>query len=361
MKISSYNVTDVAYHYIGLRVLAGLPETARREEQTNTISQSIKKYVIDKALRLLLPEPAGTFETVGEKICQELVHFKFAKSVSKAYQLTDDGRQVLDLLNNRKHVELRRVMVKVHLETYNNLRAVVKKYLQTDGIRMPIIEASQISNNGYIHRLLEPTFKEDTQVKLISFQENLKDKSPKKIEEFLRGEILHSVLPDINISLFRSLSDRLVSLRLLNIMKENINGCEFTTSYSPCVAASPPHPWYVKLDLSLPIEDIDFAIYFCEPDMASKTTQDKLLAALDLAFSKLSPQAGYYDLPEIRDFVCRHLKIPEVSFDEGLNYLLDLQPSPLTAGLRYERISGRRKPLVRTSQISQIHNLIRKT
>lgn len=77
----------------------------------------------------------------------------------------------------------------------------------------------------------------------------------------------------------------------------------------------------MKLDLSLPIEDVDFAIYFCEPDMSCERTQDKLLAALDLAFSKLSPQAGYYDLPEIRDFVCRHLKIPEVSFEEGVNYI----------------------------------------
>ena len=32
MNITSYNVTDVGYHYIGLRVLAASP-TAPREEQ----------------------------------------------------------------------------------------------------------------------------------------------------------------------------------------------------------------------------------------------------------------------------------------------------------------------------------------
>ena len=68
MRITSYNITDISYHYIGLRVLAGLPSTARREEQTNAISRNVLKYVSDKALRLMLPEPKGTFEIVGEKV-----------------------------------------------------------------------------------------------------------------------------------------------------------------------------------------------------------------------------------------------------------------------------------------------------
>ena len=50
MNISSYNITDVGYHYIGLRVLGNLPSTARREEQTETVSRSVRKYVSDKAL-----------------------------------------------------------------------------------------------------------------------------------------------------------------------------------------------------------------------------------------------------------------------------------------------------------------------
>ena len=41
VNITSYNVTDVGYHYIGLRVLAGLPSGTRREEQTGTISRSV--------------------------------------------------------------------------------------------------------------------------------------------------------------------------------------------------------------------------------------------------------------------------------------------------------------------------------
>ena len=52
--------------------------------------------------------------------------------------------------------------------------------------------------------------------------------------------------------------------------------------------------------------------------------------------------------------------IPEAAFDEGVNELLDVQPSPVTVGLTYEGISGRRKPLVRARQSIQIFNLIRR-
>lgn len=95
MNISSYNIPDVGYHYIGLRVLGGLPAAARRDEQEETVSRSVRKYVSDRALRLILPEPRGTFEAAGEKVCRELVHFGFANSAKGAYELTETGKEAL--------------------------------------------------------------------------------------------------------------------------------------------------------------------------------------------------------------------------------------------------------------------------
>ena len=94
--------------------------------------------------------------------------------------------------------------------------------------------------------------------------------------------------------------------------------------------------------------------------MSDEDTQRSFLQTLDAAFSELSSQAGYYDLPEVRDFVCERLRIPEAAFDEGVNYLLDRQSSPLTVGLHYEGISSRRKPLTRNRAPVQIYNLIRR-
>lgn len=359
MKISSYNITDVSYHYIGLRVLAGLPTTARREEQIKTISRSVLKYVNDRALRLMLPEPQGTFEIVGERICQELVHFKFARYIKGGYKLTDAGKNALKLLNEHEYVELRKLIVQVHLQTYDNLRAVFQRYLEISYICLPVVEARQLATENYVQYLLEPTFNSEASVIATDTLKNLQVKSPSKIEGALREKVFRRIFPNmrVSVSLFQALVDRLVSLRLLNVMKTRINGCDFAKSYSPCVRQSPSQSWYVPLDIYL-YSGEPFLFYFCEPNITDKKNQGQFLQAIDEAFSKLSPQAGYYDLPEVRYFVCDRLKIPDAAFDEGINHLLDLQLPFLTFGLRYEGISSRRKPI---NSHNQIYNLIRKT
>lgn len=361
MRITSYNITDVGYHYIGLRALGGLPPTARREEQTSAISRSVLKYVSDKALRLMLPEPKGTFETVGEKICQELVHFQFAKPVRGGYELTEAGRAVLELLENHRHVELRRIMAKVHLQTYDNLRLVVEKHLELGSIWRPVVNAEQLDGAEYVEKLLEPTFREEAQTKAAVVLANVEHRTPKKLEDALRELVLQRSITEMPTRepLFRSLCDRLVSLRLLNIMRKAMGGCEFAKSYSPCVAQSPPHAWYTLLKVPLSSGE-SYTIFFSEPDVEDPETRRLLLRAIEEAFSTLSSRAGYYDLPEVRDLVCECLRFPEASFDEGVNRLLDLQPCPLTVGLQYEGISARRKPLVRGRGTTQIYNVIRR-
>ena len=360
MNITSYNVTDVGYHYIGLRVLAGLPSTAQREEQTRTISRSVRKYAIDKALRLMLPEPRGTFDTAGGKICQELVHFEFARSVSRAYELTESGRAVLNLLENHQYQNLRRVMIEAHLKTYDNLRLVVQKHLELDGVWRPVVEASKVGDSEYIARLLEPTFGDAANEQATEVLSDLIDTNSSKLEDRLRNIVLKQILSGARISesLFRSMCNRLISLRLLNLMKSERQGCEFDKSYTPCVDSYPAQQWYTPLEVHLKSGD-SFTIHLCEPDIADSQTQDKLLQAIHGAFSGLNPMAGYYSLPDVRDAVCEHLKIPEAAFDECLNYLLDLPTNPFTMGLQYEGISSRRKPFVRDRGSVQIYNILR--
>lgn len=364
MNISSYNISDVGYHYIGLRVLGGLPATARRVEQEETVSRSVRKYVSDRALRLMLPEPRGTFEAAGEKVCRELVNFGFANSVKGAYELTEPGKETLSLVEGRKHTELRRVMARVHLETYDNLRAVALKHLELGYIWRPIVETSKLGQKGYLRKLLEPSFGEKATSLAESVRESHQGDGAKKIEDALQSRLIAQALPGVRVTvpLFRSIADRLVSLRLLNIARDSttVKGCYFLKSYSPCVDATPPHSWYTPLAVN-PSAAPPFTLYFCEPDMTNPETGQKFLAAMDRSLEKLEPQGGYYDLPEVRDRVCAELRIPEAAFDEGVNQLLDLQPAPLTMGLTYDNISGRRKPLVRQRGSSQIYNLLRRT
>ena len=362
MNITSYNITDISYHYVGLRVLNGMPSTAKRGEQIEAISRSVLKLVRDRALRLMLPEPTGTFKTVGGKICQELSHFQFARSKSGRYELTQAGEEALYLLNSQQITDLRRLMVRVHLQTYDNLRVMVRTHLENGPILSPIVTSERLSQvDDYVQRLLEPTFGKDAGIIAAEVLDSLPRKSPSKIEDALRAKILGYIMPKqkMRTALFRAMSDRLISLRLLNKPRIVLRKCEFDKTYSPCVIGVPQRPWYEIL--KIPLADGEFyEFYFCEPDMTKKDHQELLLEAIDKAFSILPMVSGYYDIPDLRDWVCKHLMIPEAAFDDGINRLLDRTPPLLSVGLHYDKITSQRKPLVRTSQTAQLHNLIRR-
>ena len=276
MNITSYNVTDVGYHYIGLRVLAGLAPSAPRNEQTETISRNVRKYVSDKALRLMLPEPRGTFETAGEKVCQELAHLGFARAVRRSYELTDEGKSVLALLNGRLNKELRRAMIRAHLETYDNLRLVVKKHLQLQAIWRPVVAADMPDDRDYITRLLTPAFGEDASNKADELLVTHNGASAKMIEDELARLVLRQAVPEmrIGVPMFRAMCDRLLSLRLLNQVRKVGDGCEFLKTYSPCVESNPPNDWYTALDIRLSSGE-RFPLFLCEPTMTTvETTQE---------------------------------------------------------------------------------------
>ena len=361
MNITSYNVTDVGYHYIGLRALDSLAIGTRRDTQTSAISLNVRKYVSDKALRMMLPEPRGTFETSGVKIAQELTHLGLAASVKGSYELTDEGRTALDLLNNRRHRELRRFMVRAHLQTYDNLRIVVKRHLVLSAVWRPVVGAENPVGSEYLASLLAPTFGSEAEEQADQLLSTFNGDGPKKVEDALNRLILRRAVPEIRIGvpMFRAMCDRLTSLRLLNQMRTYRDCCEFLKTYTPCVDKAPSNDWYAFLDVSLASGE-SFPIYLCEPDMAEDGTRQNFLAAVYKAFGKLTPTAGYFDLPEVRDTVSEYLRVPEAAFDEGLNRVLDLSPCPLTVGLTYEGTTGRRKPLVRDRGSTQIFNLVRK-
>ena len=365
MNISSYNVTDVSYHYLGLRVLDGMPGTPTRTEQIENVSKNVHKFVSDRNKRLMVAAPGTSFRGTGGKICQELVHFQFVKSLGKGdgyrYSLTKSGRHVVDLLAARNGVELRRLMAQAHLRTYENLRSVVQNHITGGPVWRPIeVKAELLRQDNYLQNLLEPTFGPEASAIATKIRVEHCAESPSKIRDALHGQVIEKFLPNqrMGVANFRGLCARLSTLRLLNLRRATANGHDFYKTYSPCLLGTPSRHWYTPLDVPLSTGET-YHLLFCEPDMADHTNQGILLNSIDTALTSLSPISGYYDIPDVRDAVCEALLIPEAVFDEGLNRLLDRTPSPLSVGLHYNGISAHRKPLVRL-QTNQLHNLLRR-
>lgn len=365
MNISSYNITDVTYHYIGLRVLDGMSAVSERAEQIEAIASNVLKFVSDRNQRLMVAAPSTTYHVTAEKICTELEHFRFVKSQGKSgggrYDLTDSGQQILDLMAAQKAVELRRIMASIHLRTYDNLRAVVQNHITAGPVWRPLqVKGEQIGQAGYLETLLAPTFGSDASSVAATIHAEHRGESPSKIRDALHARVIKRFLPDqrMGVANFRGMCARLTTLRLLNLRRATVKGCEFYKTYSPCLTEAGPYDWHTPLEVSLPNSET-YRILFCEPDMAESDNQGILLGAIDNAMRVLTPVAGYHDLPDVRDTVCEDLLIPEGAFDDGLNRLLDRTPSPLSVGFHYEQISANRKPLVR-HQTNQLHNLIRR-
>ena len=252
-------------------------------------------------------------------------------------------------------------MALVHLKTYANLQAIVHCHIARNEILSPSVETTRAIDAEYVAALLRPTFGRAAETEAEAFLSQTNDRSPKKIEDALRERVLRELIPQhsIGVPLFRAMSDRLISLRLLNAMRLSCDKAEFYRTYSPCVEGPPTRKWHHRVTTTLAAGGT-YAIYFSEPDFEDEETRKSLLNALEEAYAVLPDQAGYFDLPEVRDFVCNKLLIPEAAFDEGLIALLEKPKSPVTLGLTYERITGRRKPLVRSGKSTQIYNLLRR-
>ncbi|MCY4475627.1 MAG: hypothetical protein OXC83_09375 [Chloroflexi bacterium] len=361
MNISSYNITDVSYHYIGLRVLGNLTAEAGRTVQVKEISRNVLKFVTDRALRLMLPQPSGTFAGTGQKICQELMHFNFARPAGRGYELTENGRSILGLLNSQEFKSLRLLMAGIHIETYENLRRIVERHIQSGPVWRPVVEAARMSDVKYIEKSFLPTFGSRAKSEATRVLSEHRGLSRGRLQDVMHELIIGEILPDqrIKVANFRAICDRLVSLRLLNQRRLTSDGCEFTVSYSPCTYLPTDRTWYVPLEVSLGNGGV-FRLFYCEPDMDDHQQQDILLDTIDRAFFELIAEGGYYDLPDLRDWVCQELMIPDAAFDDGVNHLLDRYPPVLSVGLHYDRVTAMRRPLVRRRRSVEIHNLIRR-
>lgn len=365
MNISSYNITDVTYHYIGLRVLDGMPSTSKRTEQIKAVASNVLKFVSDRNQRLMVNAPHTTYQGTAQKICTELEQLGFVqpegKSAGGGFAVTESGQHILNLMAEQNVLDLRRIMAKAHLQTYDNLRTVVDSHITAGPVWRPMeVKAEYIEQARYLDTLLYPTFGDEAASVADSIRAEHGGQSPSKIRDALHASVIKKFLPDqrMGVANFRGMCARLTTLRLLNLRRATFKGCEFYKTYSPCVTEPVLRDWYTPLEVPLS-SDETYRILFCEPDMAERDNQNTLLAAIDDAMLALTPVAGYHDLPDVRDTVCEDLTIPEAAFDDGLNRLLDRTPSPLSVGFHYAGITANRKPLVRR-QTNQLHNLIRR-
>jgi len=350
VNITSYNITDVSYHYVGLRVVES-SGGASRDRLAEMISAAVLKLVMDRALRMMLPAPRGTFSSAGEKVLNELKHFGLTETEGKHVGLTEAGKAAHQLLQSKQFVQLRRVFIRLHLETYSNFREVLLYLAGGESLLRPIKDSIDPTDLAVAWKVFLPWDSEGPARSSI-------DLTPQKVEDAITARLLERAFSGtkVTVPIFRSMCDRMTSLRLVNQSRVTKGGMEAFAIYSTCRKTKTR--W--QHELSFVVSGSPRTLFLSEYSIELKGAREALLAALKAAFDELEPEGGFYDLPDVRDKVCMSMLIPEAAFDEALLQLLESGNAPFSFGLRYERISGRRRPLVRQPG-NQILNLIRPT
>jgi len=111
-------------------------------------------------------------------------------------------------------------MISAHLATYDNLRAVCAAAHGGSSLWRCIIEFEQFGKPGYLERLLQPTFGDRAAAKAAQITAR-GPQTPKQTEDAINQFVINDVFTEYvySVPLFRALCDRLLSLRLLNIMR----------------------------------------------------------------------------------------------------------------------------------------------
>ena len=148
----------------------------------------------------------------------------------------------------------------------------------------PAVETAKTIDTPYLAALLRPIFGTAAEAEAETFLERMKERSPKQIEDALRERVLEKLITQhsIGVPLFRAMTDRLVSLRLLNATRSSCDRAEFHRTYSPCAEGPPTRKWHNRQTTSLSSGG-NYTIYLSEPDFADDETRQALRASLDEA------------------------------------------------------------------------------
>src|SRR5438046_2073588 len=99
---------------------------------------------------------------------------------------TSSPRSARQRLQASTRKPLRRVMAEVHLLVFDNLRALMRHYLEVGPIFSPTVEAEKADDKDYIRRLLTPALGSEARAVADEITDTLKEMAPKKVEDALR-------------------------------------------------------------------------------------------------------------------------------------------------------------------------------
>lgn len=376
LNAPSGNVHDIKYLY---NVIAGLKRKNGQVESNIKTFEYFKKMINDyndaKASKYgFYFKPREVNIKVVKHVVAELKYLKFIRKENGYLILTDEGENIAALIEKKDSTELKKVFTKLMLENFNIFEYFLKRIKEVSngsGVPIPFITSDvfdkcggdskkigekyiSIINKNCSDIITEPmklyNLLEDAKVDLIEKRTDRINKLQSVIEKFVISE---AFVP--NIKSRRSydfVRSRTTFLGLTNYATFDFEGFPAEVTYLIS-------DFNQTFKQTINVEYSRGSAYINYPSF--EEVRESLKDSITKIHSEKKDDFGYMKIADVRDMVCRDLKISDNIFDKYLKKLYEEDPHWLSftyAGAG-DKITEKRLPIIFAKPMREFFTLLK--
>lgn len=377
LNTPSGNVHDIKYLY---NLIAGLKRKGGRAESNIKAIEYFKKMINDyneaKASKYGLSfKPREVNTKVIKHVVAELKYLKLIRKENGYLILTNEGENIATLIEKKKSIELKKIFTKLMLENFNIFEYFLKRIKEVSngsGVPIPFIASEvfdkcggdskkigetyiNIINKNCSNVIIEPeklyALLEEANVDSIEKRTDKVNKLQSVIEKFVVSEAFG---PDIK------------SRRTYDFVRSRTTFLELTNYATFDFEGFPAEATYLISDLkpifNNAIKTVDCSIgsvYINYPTF--EEVRGILKDTMAKIYTTHKDDFGYMKIPDMRDAVCRELKISDTIFDAYLERLYKEEPHWLSftyAGAG-DKITEKRLPIIFDKPMREFFTLVK--
>jgi hypothetical protein len=376
LKMPSGNFHDIKYLYTIINALKR--KGGRVENNVKTLEyfkRGINEYNAAKAAKYGFFKPRQVNTEVVKHVLAELKTLNLIRKDEKFLVLAELGEKIAQLIENKESEKLREIFAKLLLENFTTFGYFLKRIKELsdgNGVPIPFITSEVLDkcdksskkiadsyaeiikncsnlviNSHKLHEILERE-----KVDLIEKRTDRINKLQAIIEKFIVSEAFY---PDVQSRrTYDFLRSRTTFLGLTNYATLNFGGFRAEVTYLISDFEPSSFHWSTK--------EISYEggkIYLRNPQYEEiKETLKETMAKI---YNTHKDEFGYMKIADMRDNVCRELKISDILFDSYLKNLYKEEPHLIsfTYSGAIERVSEKQLPIIIKKPTRQFYTLIK--
>ena len=373
------SIHDVQHLFLGFRAIMQLGSLADQKQAIVDVQREILSYNKELAERYNLPKPRDVGFSVAEDVVSVLKSIGLLEYQDHNVRLSTQGKQLASFLESSRTKEFRNELTRLILEKFPEIgefltflnRSTISEELVLPKFTVELAKSVQWDPEAIADRIItstskclrEPSKSRLSKIELkkqLSFQRSLREGDGDKSLESMVDRYLITRLMSPFVTSKRKydvIRDLSTSLFLVNSgsFKEGELSLEAVYSTS-----------WLYPDMSPPANVHEFneliltngkTIKIHEPSL--EAFEKELRRTVVEAYRNLEPEFGFVDISDLRDHVCRVLRISDRLFDTGIVRLYGKEPQGFGLSYSFKKVTSKRLPILIGDTLKTSYNLIR--